>query len=133
MQPPLNSNGGRQRSRWAFSAACWVGDRPGQPQVVAEEGQSPGEDEAGGDPAEDGAEETGERDAQLEERVRQDDPEREGEGGPEADLHGDRHHALRLRRGSRASRRESPKRLNPNTARLIATPGKRAIHGAFSA
>ena len=43
-------------------------------------------------------------------------------------------HQLRWRSfGSRASRRESPKRLKPNTARLIATPGKMASHGAFSA
>src|SRR5881397_3937690 len=35
--------------------------------------------------------------------------------------------------GSKASRSESPKRLNPNTARLIARPGKIASHGAFSA
>src|SRR5947207_73328 len=37
------------------------------------------------------------------------------------------------RRGSSASRSESPKRLNANTARLIAKPGKIAIHGAVSA
>src|SRR5262245_11105600 len=37
------------------------------------------------------------------------------------------------RRGSRASRNESPNRLNANTARLIASPGKIAIHGADSA
>jgi len=35
--------------------------------------------------------------------------------------------------GSSASRNESPKRLKPNTPRLIAMPGNRAIHGAFSA
>src|SRR5436309_12673106 len=35
--------------------------------------------------------------------------------------------------GSSASRRESPKRLKPNTPRLIAMPGKSAIQGAFSA
>ena len=35
--------------------------------------------------------------------------------------------------GSSASRSESPKRLKPNTPRLIAMPGKTAIHGAFSA
>src|SRR6059036_174441 len=34
--------------------------------------------------------------------------------------------------GSRASRSESPKRLKPNTARLMARPGNTAIHGAFS-
>src|SRR3990172_13298954 len=37
------------------------------------------------------------------------------------------------RRGSRASRSESPKRLNAKTARLMARPGKIAIHGADSA
>src|SRR5262245_60961649 len=35
--------------------------------------------------------------------------------------------------GSRASRIESPNRLKPNTARLMAMPGKTATHGAFSA
>src|SRR5262245_57781012 len=35
--------------------------------------------------------------------------------------------------GSSASRSESPKRLKPNTPRLIAMPGNSAIHGAFSA
>ena len=35
--------------------------------------------------------------------------------------------------GSSESLRESPKRLKPNTPRLIAMPGNRAIHGAFSA
>src|SRR5262245_31502559 len=35
--------------------------------------------------------------------------------------------------GSRASRRESPKRLNANTARLMARPGNSPIHGACSA
>src|SRR3990172_5609582 len=35
--------------------------------------------------------------------------------------------------GSSASRRESPKRLNPKTAALIARPGKMAIQGALSA
>ncbi len=35
--------------------------------------------------------------------------------------------------GSRASRIESPKRLKPNTARLMAMPGKTATHGARSA
>src|SRR3970040_1819566 len=35
--------------------------------------------------------------------------------------------------GSSASRRESPKRLNPKTAALIARPGKMAIQGARSA
>src|SRR5207249_6485486 len=35
--------------------------------------------------------------------------------------------------GSSASLSESPKRLKPNTPRLIAMPGNRAIHGAFSA
>src|SRR5207253_2420809 len=38
-----------------------------------------------------------------------------------------------LRRGSSASRNESPNRLNAKTARLIASPGKIAIHGAASA
>src|SRR5262245_26145156 len=38
-----------------------------------------------------------------------------------------------LSRGSRASRSESPKRLNANTARLMARPGKIAIQGAASA
>src|SRR5204863_3531491 len=33
-------------------------------------------------------------------------------------------------RGSRMSRRASPNRLVPNTARLIATPGKITSHGA---
>src|SRR5918999_866560 len=37
------------------------------------------------------------------------------------------------RRGSSASRSESPKRLKPKTARLMARPGKIAIHGALSA
>src|SRR5262249_11098941 len=42
--------------------------------------------------------------------------------------------AYRLRkRGSRASRRESPKRLKAKTARLMARPGKMAIQGAVSA
>src|SRR5215831_9029705 len=36
-------------------------------------------------------------------------------------------------RGSSASRNESPNRLKANTARLIANPGKIAIHGADSA
>src|SRR6266545_2584597 len=40
-------------------------------------------------------------------------------------------HAVR-RRGSSASRRESPNRLNPNTARLMATPGAIASQGARS-
>ena len=35
--------------------------------------------------------------------------------------------------GSRASRRASPNRLKPNTARLIASPGKIGIQGALSA
>ncbi len=35
-----------------------------------------------------------------------------------------------LKRGSRKSRSESPNRLNANTARLIARPGKITIHGA---
>ena len=35
-----------------------------------------------------------------------------------------------LKRGSRKSRRLSPNRLKANTARLIATPGNRIIHGA---
>src|SRR6266851_4254667 len=35
--------------------------------------------------------------------------------------------------GSSASRSESPKRLKPNTPRLIAMPGKMGIQGAFSA
>src|SRR4029450_641620 len=35
--------------------------------------------------------------------------------------------------GSRASRRESPKRLKANTARLMARPGNSPIHGACSA
>ena len=34
-------------------------------------------------------------------------------------------------RGSRASRSESPNRLKPNTAKLIASPGKIAIQGAI--
>src|SRR3989441_1412428 len=38
-----------------------------------------------------------------------------------------------LRRGSSASRNESPNRLNAKTAKLIASPGKIAIHGAASA
>src|SRR5438094_1193343 len=41
------------------------------------------------------------------------------------------HQAVR-RRGSSASRSESPNRLKPNTARLIATPGAIASHGACS-
>src|SRR3954463_3713979 len=41
------------------------------------------------------------------------------------------HQAVR-RRGSSASRSESPKRLNPNTAMLIAMPGAIASHGARS-
>src|SRR5262249_42494144 len=36
------------------------------------------------------------------------------------------------RRGSSASRRESPNRLKANTARLMASPGKMAIQGAVS-
>src|SRR5262249_2100589 len=36
-------------------------------------------------------------------------------------------------RGSSASLRESPKRLKAKTARLMASPGKTAIHGAVSA
>ena len=35
-----------------------------------------------------------------------------------------------LKRGSRKSRRLSPNRLKANTARLIAMPGNRIIHGA---
>src|SRR5262249_16689037 len=117
-----------------FSILLGVGEGPGQPEVVAEQGQGPAENEAGGDPPEHGAEEPGQRYAKLEERVRQDHPEGKGESRPEQDLDGDGgHHALRLSLGSRVSRRESPKRLKPNTARLMAMPGKRAIHGAFSA
>src|SRR5207245_8709357 len=41
-------------------------------------------------------------------------------------------HCVRSR-GSSASRSESPKRLNANTERLIARPGKMAIQGAVSA
>src|SRR5206468_1910200 len=41
------------------------------------------------------------------------------------------HYAVR-RRGSSASRSESPNRLKPNTAMLIATPGAMASHGACS-
>src|SRR5262245_52623610 len=44
----------------------------------------------------------------------------------------DRVHCARSR-GSSASRNESPNRLKANTARLIASPGKIAIHGADSA
>ena len=35
--------------------------------------------------------------------------------------------------GSKASRSASPNRLNPKTARLMATPGQTAIHGALRA
>src|SRR5438874_10520306 len=42
------------------------------------------------------------------------------------------HHWVRSL-GSSASRSESPKRLNANTERLMARPGKMAIHGAVSA
>src|SRR4030095_5211830 len=38
-----------------------------------------------------------------------------------------------FRRGSSASRSESPNRLKANTERLMASPGKIAIHGAVSA
>src|SRR5690242_13384931 len=41
-------------------------------------------------------------------------------------------HCVR-RRGSSASRSESPNRLNAKTERLMAMPGKMAIHGAVSA
>src|SRR5712692_12065345 len=41
------------------------------------------------------------------------------------------HHAVR-RRGSSASRSESPNRLKPKTARLMAIPGAMASHGARS-
>ena len=38
-----------------------------------------------------------------------------------------------LRRGSKRSRNASPKRLNPNTARVMARPGKMGTQGALSA
>src|SRR5207249_10630132 len=34
--------------------------------------------------------------------------------------------------GTKASRSESPKRVHPNAARLVARPGKAAGHGGFS-
>src|SRR5688572_3691865 len=50
---------------------------------------------------------------------------------PSASPPADRHSVRSF--GSSASRSESPKRLKAKTERLIATPGKMAIHGAVSA
>src|SRR5262249_56932784 len=65
----------------------------------------------------------------------------EHDGREHNDCHGENHGAWHRRDGaqpdrrsfgSQASRRVSPKRLNPRTARLIARPGNTASHGACS-
>src|SRR5437763_680754 len=82
------------------------------------------------DAIEDGVQHLDRRDLLLPDQHRQLGRRRPAEplvGHVEASRHAPR------RRGSRTSRRASPRRFEPNTARLIATPGKSTRCGAFCA
>src|SRR6185503_17372886 len=71
----------------------------------------------------------GGRDELLDDALGQAGAERAREGGGPGRIV--RHRRQRLRRGSRASRRPSPRRLNPRTVRVIARPGARITIGAL--